>query len=265
MCDKLNITLVQPDVFWHDTDKNLDHLSDLLIPVKQSDVIVLTEMFNTGFTMHPQEVFMPKNGGKVVGWMKDQAKKYNSAIMGSVVCEDGGKYFNRLFFVSPEGDTFKYDKRHLFRMADEHDHFTGGKERVIINYKGWKLCPLVCYDLRFPVWSRNKYQDETYEYDLLLYVANWPKVRSNAWITLLEARAIENLSYCLGVNRVGADANNIDYSGDSRLFDFKGYRLDEIESSKEQVKTITIDKKALDAFRKKFPTGLDADKFEVQI
>lgn len=263
MTDYLNISLIQSDIIWQDTQANLEHLDGLIKATLQSDIIVLPEMFNTGFSMNPEQVAMPEDGGQVLEWMKSKSIKLNSAIVGSVAVKEGEGYYNRLYFVEPSGDISIYNKRHLFRMAGENNHFINGEERIIIEYKGWKICPQVCYDLRFPVWSRNTYNNNQYDYDVLLYVANWPAVRSDAWTSLLKARAIENLSYTIGVNRVGQDGNKINYSGNSRCFNFLGERIDSSNLDEEEVLSVSIEKEPLLKFRKKFPTGLDADKFEL--
>lgn len=263
MSNTLNITLVQSNIIWQDTRQNLNHLDDLLQKVDNSDLIILPEMFNSGFSMNPKETAMPSNGGKVLEWMKITASKLGAALVGSFAVESNEAYYNRLYFVKPGGEVDYYDKRHLFRMAGEKDHFLNGDNRLIVDYKDWKICPLICYDLRFPVWSRNTYKNHVYAYDLLLYVANWPKPRAKAWQSLLQARSIENLCYTVGVNRVGVDGNEMEYTGDSRLFNYLGDRLDDFNEGKEEVKTITIYKDELLKFRKKFPTGLDADDFQL--
>ena len=180
-------------------------------------------------------------------------------MTGSVVTEEGGQYFNRLIWMPPDGRPTFYDKRHLFRMAREHEHYSAGERRVVVELGGWKVCPLVCYDLRFPVWSRNRIGSAE-GYDLLVYVANWPERRRHAWQTLLRARAIENLSCCIGVNRVGHDANDIAYVGDSVALDHLGQSL-LTETSGECVRTVTLDRAALQVFRERFPAHLDADEF----
>lgn len=221
-----------------------------------ADVIVLPEMFNTGFSMESSKLAEPHDGPSVQ-WMKQQAELYNAAVVGSVITEQDSHYYNRLYWVFPDG-TFKcYDKRHLFRMAQEHEHFTGGTERRIVEYKGWKICPLICYDLRFPVWSRNNVQ-----FDVLVYVANWPAARTDAWSTLLKARAIENQCYVIGCNRVGEDGKGIGYAGASVIHDPKGVELTH-QNGTEQVLTASINFGELADFRTKFPVDKDRDKFEI--
>ena len=189
--------------------------------------------------------------------------KKNAAIIGSIVVKEGENFYNRLFWVEPEREYQFYDKKHLFRMAGEHKYYSEGKERLIIKYKGFKICPMICYDLRFPVWSRNIDKDNHPVYDCLIYVANWPKPRTDAWVSLLKARAIENQAYVIGVNRVGVDGNGVKYSGESRVFDPKGNRLDQFSSDQEQVGVISLDKKELVDFRNKFPVSLDADRYKI--
>lgn len=265
MQSRLNIALVQSDLVWQNTQKNLSVFEDLFQSISKTDLIVLPEMFNSGFSMHPESFAEVESGGKVVEWMKRMAVKHSSALIGSVAVKWKDKFLNRLFFVDSNGSIQTYDKRHLFRMAGENKGFEAGHNKLIVTCKGWKICPLVCYDLRFPVWSRNQYTDGVYDYDLLIYVANWPSVRTDAWQTLLKARAIENLSYTVGVNRVGEDENGFAYSGDSRCFSFTGERLENIESNKISITQIELDKDDLNSFRRKFPTGLDADTFKITL
>lgn len=259
----LTISIVQQDIVWQNSFENLKKLELLMSSISSTDVIVLPEMFNVGFTMNAQQVV--ENTATVVAWMQHHATQKKCAIVGSIPVKENNTYYNRLFWVEPNGTTKHYDKRHLFRMANEHEHYSEGKEKLIINYKGWNICPLVCYDLRFPVWSRNGFKNNQYSYDVLMYVANWPEVRKQAWVTLLQARAIENLSYCVGVNRVGEDGNEILYSGDSAVYDYKGDKLSTLEPYKEAVETIQLSHASLEQFREKFPAGLDADAFELDL
>src|SRR5262245_56105778 len=224
----------------------------------KTDVIVLPEMFTTGFTMDATQMAEPANG-PTVAWMRDMAARLDAAVTGSVVTEEGGHYFNRLAWMPPDGRHSSYDKRHLFRMAREHEHYAAGDVRLIVTFRGFRVCPLVCYDLRFPVWSRNRIGTND-GYDVLIYVANWPERRRYAWQTLLRARAIENLSYCIGVNRVGPDAKGIDHTGDSAALDYLGQPLAPVLEG-ESVATVTLDRAGLENFRTKFPAHLDADEF----
>jgi predicted amidohydrolase len=196
--------------------------------------------------------------GETVTWLKQLAQKKHAAITGSLVIKDHGVYFNRCFFVEPDGTISTYDKRHTFTLAGEHKVYQAGKTKTIITYKGWKICPLVCYDLRFPVWARN-----TEGYDLLLYVANWPKVRINAWDALLKARAIENMSYCIGVNRVGLDGNNYDYPGHSAAYDVLGHRMDRIPEAEEAIEIVVLDKGSIKKYREKLNFLNDMDDFNL--
>lgn len=257
----LNVTLVQADLAWHDPQSNRRRLQERLAALAgATDLIVLPEMFTTGFTMEAESVAEVADGPSVA-WLRAQAAQLGAAITGSIATKDGDSYYNRLIWVRPDGTHESYDKRHLFRMAHEHDHYSAGTGRPIIALKGWKILPLVCYDLRFPVWSRNQIGGEA-GYDVLLYVANWPARRRHAWQTLLQARAIENLSYCIGVNRVGRDGAGIDYAGDSAAIDYLGQPMT-APSQQEFVATATLDKAALDTFRARFPAHLDADRFRL--
>lgn len=255
-----NITLVQSPLEWENIDSNLQHFDELLNTILiQTDLVVLPEMFNTGFTMNAVE-FAEKMGGKTHQWMQKKALQLKAVITGSIVIEENGNYFNRLLWVFPDGSTQTYDKRHLFRMGKEDEIYTAGQQRLIVKYKDWKICPLICYDLRFPVWSRNVQN----EYDLLIYVANWPTVRSYVWWGLLHSRAMENLAYVAGVNRVGKDGNNTPHSGDSALIDFAGKTI-WTHTKEQKIYTHTLSKKALQEYRSRFPAWLDGDKFSVHI
>ena len=254
----LKITLIQSDLHWQDPIANRAMFEEKIWSIDEpTDLIILPEMFTTGFTMNAEKHAEPVNHTSYK-WMKQMAAQKNAVITGSVIIKDQNKFYNRLLWVEPSGDISSYDKRHLFRMAEENNVFAAGESKIIKLIHGWKICPLICYDLRFPVWSRNV----NFEYDLLLYVANWPKVRSLPWKVLLQARAIENLAYVAGVNRVMEDGNGIQYSGDSSLINFKGeiiYTAADIE----KIETITLNYKELEAFRKKFPAHLDADSFHI--
>jgi len=258
----MKIALVQAGLFWENNDKNLAHFTSLIEEVTNVDLFVLPEMFNSGFTMN-SDVFGQTMDGEAVCWMKKMASKKNAAFIASLIIKDNDKKFNRLVWVFPNGEISTYDKKHLFRMANEHAHFTAGEERIIVNYKGIRFCPQICYDLRFPLWSRNSDgQVNKPIYDCLIYVANWPEVRSDAWVALLKARAIENQAYVIGVNRVGKDGKEIVYSGDSRFFSPKGERIDRIESGQEMVNIVELDLENLTDFREKFPVSDDGDSFE---
>lgn len=252
----LRITIIQTALHWQDAAANRAMFSVKLATVAPAtDLIVLPEMFTTGFSMDARGLAEDAQG-PTLQWMQEEAARYNAVLTGSVMVKEGDNYYNRLFWVRPDGSYEHYDKRHLFRMAKEHHSYTPGKEKLLVELKGWNICPLVCYDLRFPVWSRNTNS----QYDLLLYVANWPKPRANAWSTLLQARAIENLSYVVGVNRVGTDGNGHPYSGDSAIIHPKGHKLLETTEA-EGIHTITLSKQELTDFREAFPAHLDADDF----
>ena len=252
--------MVQASLHWQDAAANrttLDRcLSQISIP---TDLIVLPEMFTTGFSMDAAALAEPMDG-PTVAWLRQHATAHQAVITGSLIIEENGRYFNRLLWVRPDGSLSYYDKHHLFTMAREQDTYTAGTTRLVEDWRGWRICPLVCYDLRFPVWSRN---EAAQPYDLLLYVANWPAARRNAWITLLRARAIENLSYVLGVNRTGQDGLGQDYAGDSALLDMRGDYLLQAGNLHSCI-TRTIRRADLEEFRTKFPALNDADPFTLQ-
>ena len=255
----LKITIIQSELHWENVDENLAMFTNKINSItEQTDVIVLPEMFTTGFSMESRRL-AEKMDGKTVGWMKKQAKKASAVVTGSLIIEEEGSFYNRLIWAQPDENIYTYDKRHLFRMAEEDKHFTAGEERLIIEWKGWKICPLICYDLRFPVWSRNSLP----AFDCLIYVANWPEARKEPWSKLLEARAIANQVYVVGVNRVGLDGKTISYSGDSVVIDPKGNLISDINPQLNEIATIELNKQELEDFREKFPVGLDADDFEV--
>ena len=213
----MNVALIQTDIIWENPSENRKNLEEKIKALNESiDLIVFPEMFTSGFTMHPNLVAETMNGVTVL-WLKNIAKTKNCAITGSLVIVENGNLYNRMVFVFPNGEIQHYDKKHLFTLAGEDKIYTSGKEKVIVNYKDYKICLQVCYDLRFPVFSRN-----TENYDLLIYVASWPKVRTNAWDILLKARAVENVSYVIGVNRIGTDNNNFEYIGHSQIIDELG-------------------------------------------
>lgn len=255
----LIVTLIQSPLYWQDAAANLAMFEEKIWQIDEStDLIILPEMFNSGFTMEPQKVAEPMNF-TTFKWMKQMAEQTKAVVTGSFVVKEKDGYFNRLIWMQPDGQWDQYDKRHLFRMANEHEHYDGGDKKIIKKIKAWSICPLICYDLRFPVWSRNT-SVETY--DLILYVANWPAARTSAWNALLKARAIENLSYCIGVNRVGIDGNNIPYDGHSSAYDAKGNLISSLDDSEDMI-TIRLSKQELVDFRKKFPADLDADQFTI--
>ena len=261
MYEQLKIALVQANLVWENPVQNRINFSQKIASIAHdTDLIVLPEMFTTGFTMNASEVAETMNGD-TVHWMMATARENNVAIVGSlIIITESGSYFNRLVFVTPEGHLETYDKRHTFTLAGEHEVYRTGEEKKIINYKGWKLCPLICYDLRFPVWARN-----VENYDVLLYVANWPKPRIAAWDALLKARAIENMCYCIGVNRVGLDASNYEYTGSSAAYDVLGEKISDIALSKEQTEVVTLQKAVIKKYRDKLQFLNDRDDFNLEV
>jgi len=254
----MNITFLQPDLYWENPTANRAALEEEIFALPcPTDLIVLPEMFTTGFTMNAAAVAEPMNL-TTFRWLRQMAAHTNAVVTGSYVVAEGGRFYNRLVWMQPDGSFDTYDKRHLFRMAGENRVYAAGAGRLVKHWRGWNICPLICYDLRFPVWSRNI----GLAYDVLLYVANWPAARRPAWNTLLQARAIENLSYVVGVNRVGQDANGHAYSGDSAVVDFRGevlFRADD----RAAVHQTTLSLDELRAFRRQFPAHCDADAFRI--
>lgn len=254
MAQELIIALVQSSLFWEDPERNRKMLSKKIETISdQVDLIILPEMFTTGFTMHPENI-NAKEGIQTVKWMQRQTAKKNAAIVGSMVFQENGRYYNRLYFVEPDGGLKIYNKRHTFTLAGEDKVYNAGEKKVLVDYKGFRLYPLICYDLRFPVWSRN-----TENYDALLYVANWPKLRITAWDTLLKARAIENMAYCIGVNRIGQDETGHEYIGHSAVYDCLGEQL--VFSEKEAVLQVTLSKEHIKSTRDKLKFLDDRDHF----
>ncbi|MDX2062954.1 MAG: amidohydrolase [Bacteroidia bacterium] len=255
----LSISIVQVDLAWEQPHVNLGRIEHLLVQHNApTDVILLPEMFTTGFSMNAAKLAEKPEGPSWL-WMKDLAAHRRALVGGSLIVNDGGRYYNRFYLVSPSGTTHHYDKRHTFRLAGESDHYTAGTERVVVEHNGWRLLPQVCYDLRFPAWCRNELPDGPLAYDVLLYVANWPQPRSHHWRAMLRARAIENQCYLAAVNRVGTDDKGHLYRGDSAIIDFHGDTLTEIVRG-EGVETITLEPEPLVAYRTKYPFWYDADR-----
>jgi predicted amidohydrolase len=253
----MKTALLQVPLLWENPIKNRKYFEEKINAIAENvDLIVLPEMFTSGFTMNPKAVAETMQGETLL-WLQALAKAKNSAITGSLVIQENGKYYNRLVFVFPSGEVKTYDKKHLFTLAGEEKIYTSGTEKVIIDYKEFKICPLICYDLRFPVFARN-----TEEYDVLIFVANWPKPRINAWDALLKARAIENMCYTIGVNRIGTDQNQHDYLGHSQAIDFLGNYLIEPQET-EGVFIANLDKNALLESRQKFGFLNDRDVFKM--
>lgn len=263
--DDLRVSLVQGDTAWHDPAANREIYGALIAPLAgQTDLVVLPETFTSGFS---NEALADAEGmdGPTVAWILAQAAALGAVVTGSVQIREGEGVYNRLLWATPAGELHTYDKRHLFRMAREHERYAAGRDRITVQLKGWRVCPLVCYDLRFPVFIRNRFGVEAagrFDYDLLLFVANWPSARRHAWQTLLRARAIENLCCVAAVNRVGTDGNGVAYSGDSVALDHLGLPLVELDDQ-VRVATTTFSAQALAAHRERFPAQLDADRFEL--
>ncbi|MBN9385688.1 MAG: nitrilase family protein [Chitinophagaceae bacterium] len=278
----LSITLIQPDLRWEDKAANLRLFETLIGGIgENTHLVVLPEMFSTGFSMRP-EVLAERMDGPTIAWMRQMAASKKVILTGSLIIEEKGQYFNRLIWMLPNGQYGTYDKRHRFAYAGEHEHYTAGHKRLIASVNGWRVNLLVCYDLRFPVWSRQQLQEPLRppaagqtvphgtpgsilepEFDLLVYVANWPERRSHAWKTLLQARAIENQAYVAGVNRVGNDGNNIYHSGDSMIVDPLGEILYHA-ADKESIFTVTLQREKLEEVRTRFPFWKDADQFTIE-
>ncbi len=263
--DNLKVTLIQTSLTWEDRAANLWHFDKKLEGIKDnSDLIILPEMFTTGFTMNPEKL-AEEHEGEGLKWMKKKASEMKRVVCGSIAVKDAEKFYNRFYWVMPNGTYSYYNKRHLFRMAGEDKHYTAGTNRVIVELKGWKINLQVCYDLRFPVFSRNSWDKKNNfaaTYDAMIYVANWPAVRSAAWKTLLNARAMENQAFVMGVNRIGSDGNNYAYSGDSAIVNPRG-ELISTTANEDVIETVELDYNYLTEFRKAFPVGMDADNFKL--
>jgi len=260
----ITITIVQSDLIWEQPEKNLNSFDKKLETLKDAqDIIVLPEMFSTGFTMNVRQYAEEMNGATLF-WMKEKASGLNSVITGSFIFKSEDKYYNRLVWMNPDGTYKTYDKRHLFRFGNEHDYFKAGTEKIVVELNGWRFCPMICYDLRFPVWAKNRLENERFQYDALIYVANWPEARKFHWQTLLKARAIENLSYVIGVNRIGPDGRGTRHSGNSIVISPRGETRCEIDDNAQEIKTITLSKPELLKYREKFNVGLDWDDFQLQ-
>ncbi len=256
----LKIGAIQADLAWQNPSKNKAGFERLLpnLVTQNVDLVVLPEMFTTGFTMQVEQ-FAEDMQGSAVQWLQNCAKTYGFLLTGSLIIKENGQFFNRQMFAFPSGELQWYDKRHLFRMGGEDKHYTAGKQRVVVSYKGWRILPQICYDLRFPVWARNRN-----DYDVLLYIANFPTPRRQVWNTLLSARAIENQCYVVGCNRIGVDGNDLPHSGDTQVLSPKGKILAKATQNTPTSLLATLDKSELDSFREKFPVHLDADYFEIK-
>lgn len=257
MNNELIVNIIQADLVWENPIENRNRFEAKINAISTTDIIVLPEMFTTGFSMNPTPLAETMEGDTVT-WMKQQALKKDCLIIGSIIINENAQYYNRLLAVYPDGRMICYDKKHLFTLANEHQFYTAGTKQVLIEYKGWRLFPLVCYDLRFPVWARN-----TFNYDVLIFIASWPNQRIAAWDTLLKARTIENMAYTIGVNRVGIDANGFEYSGHSAIFDALGATILTTKEYQEEVKSVVLDKSALEQIRKKLQFLNDRDHFTI--
>ena len=259
MAKKLTIALLQANLVWENATANREQFEKKISKLSSEvDLIVLPEMFSTGFSMNAENLAEP-TGGPSLSWMQKMASEKDSAVTGSLIIFENGNFYNRLYFVFPDGRFEKYDKRHTFTLAKENETYASGQERLIVSYKGWKICPLVCYDLRFPVWARN-----TVDYDVLIYVANWPSVRVQAWDALLKARAIENMCYCIGLNRVGKDGNDHQYPGHSAVYDPLGNPLNNASVEEEFEKEVVVDKDQLEEIRNQLRFLQDRDNFSIE-
>ncbi|MEO7443988.1 MAG: amidohydrolase [Ferruginibacter sp.] len=260
----LTITTIQTKLLWENKAANLQMLEEKIDSIpERTELVILPEMFSTGFSMNP-EALAEDMEGTTLAWMKEVSNKNRIALTGSVIISEGEKFYNRMIWMLPNGEFGFYDKRHLFAYAKENEYYSSGKKRLIASIKGWKINLQVCYDLRFPAWSRQQLSETGEpEYDLLIYVANWPAARSHAWKTLLCARAIENQCFVVGVNRVGKDGKDIHYSGDSMVIDPLGEVLYHM-SDDEDIFTITLEKEHVNQVRQKYPFWRDADSFNIQ-
>lgn len=253
--ENIRITLIQTCLYWGDRTKNLKNFEKKIENV-ETDLIILPEMFSTGFITSKLYTIAEVMYGPSFNWMLKTASKLNAHITGSLIIRDNNEYYNRLIWMKPDGDFEYYDKKHLFRMGDEDKQFSGGNNKIYPSIKGWNFLPLICYDLRFPVWSRNSFKNNKFDYDVLLYVANWPEDRRSAWNSLLTARAIENQAYVIGLNRVGSDKNN-SYKGDSYIIDSYGKTVLSLE--KDSLATIELKYESLKNHRENFKVSLDWD------
>ncbi len=268
----MRISIVQSSLHWENPDANRAMFAEKLLALRgNTDLVVLPEMFSTGFSMHAAALAEPMDG-PTMDWLRGISHDLNAAITGSIICVEAGKYFNRLIFMRPDGQFDVYDKKHLFSLTKEHENFSAGEKRLIIEWLGWRICPLICYDLRFPAWSRNKsgghpsptsnVHQSNVQYDVLIYVANWPNRRAHHWRSLLMARAIENQSFVAGVNIAGVDGNGFEYSGDSAIIDYSGQPLAQIPDGREGIVTVEVSLEDLKAYRLQLPFLADADVFE---
>lgn len=256
----MNISIIQTDIVWEDKQENLRLLYEKLKKLSgTTELVVLPEMFTTGFSMQSKALAEPVSGSTITQ-LRQWSVQFQIAICGSYIAEEAGQFYNRAFFLTPEGEEFYYDKRHLFRLGHENEYFSAGSKQIVIPYHQWNICLLICYDLRFPVWSRNVNN----QYDLLIYVANWPSARQMVWDTLLRARALENQCYVCGVNRVGTDGYHLVYNGGSKIYSALGKEVASVPDGQEGTATVRMSLPALRQFREKFPVWEDADMFQLR-
>lgn len=256
--ENISISVFQLDLVWENPEANRSKIDEWLLKINgKTDVVFLPEMFTTGFSMKVSELAESMDG-ETIRWMKQKSAEHQVALSGSLIIRENNQYYNRLVFVEPSGIIHCYDKRHLFMMGNEDKHFAKGEARIVIDYKGWRICPLICYDLRFPVWARNRN-----EYDILFYAANWPQARTEVWNTLLRARAIENQAYVAGSNCIGVDGNMVAYSGNSQLIGPKGNVISEIADHHKGIVSARFSYKELHKYRTDFPVLNDADYFTI--
>ena len=261
----LHVTLIQSDIFWEDNEKNLEHFGSLIDDIRYpTDLIILPEMFSTGFSVNTLKCAESLKGSSVT-FLREKSSARNCLIIAGVLIGEEGSFFNRVICMQPDGNYQKYDKRHLFRLSNEYKIMKGGCEKIIVKWKGWNILPLVCYDLRFPVWSRNRWTEGSYEYDILLYVANWPASRTSAWKSLLIARAIENQCYVLAVNRIGQDGYGTYHSGHSMIVDPSGTILSSEEKGQQAIIPYQLSLQKLHEYREMYPFAPDWDQFTIQI
>ena len=261
----LTLTIVQTNLYWEEREKNLDHFGQLIEGiVEPTDLILLPETFNTGFSINPSTCAEPMEGPSMQ-FLRKMAFEKNAVIMATLLIREGDGCFNRLVCMHPDGKFKTYDKRHLFRLSEEYKIFTAGHHQVLIEVKGWKISPVICYDLRFPVWSKNTWKNGVYGYDLLVCLANWPATRAHVWKTLLMARAIENQAFVAGVNRVGQDGHGTGHTGDSQLIDARGNVLFAAAEGREEIHTMSLSAQDLSLFREAFTVGMDWDHFSINL
>ena len=259
------VAYIQTGLSWEEKAKNLKHLDDHFTRISEKvDLILLPEMFNTGFSINP-EACAEEMYGQGVAFLKEKSKEFDAVVIGSLLVRTTGGFFNRLVTAFPDGKSEIYDKRHLFRLSEENKIINGGTNRLVVDIKGWKIRPLVCYDLRFPVWSKNTWSGGKYEFDVLVYIANWPASRSHVWKTLLTARAMENQVYCVGVNRIGVDGHGTYHSGDSMAVDAKGNIISSVPEGEEGVNIVHLSMRDLELYRNSFTLGMDWDRFSIEL